>query len=248
MTIQVTCPNCNGQLAADEKLAGKRSKCSKCGHVMLVPASQRSALTPITQRESNQPQGGLGLLVAAMIGVLIGFGLGMGTMILTQSPSNTIATAGETATPPVADETNTTPAAQTEMPIPSSRAAARKRLVKVEQLFFDDPNWMRLKTSDDGSRIYGHPSGIRVTFSEEDGIGTMACLYDFNDEHQKELVTLYWLMVGTLGGDDENDSINTDRILEWSETPRELLVLRGAVVHSAILDGNKAQLKVYVTE
>ena len=46
MPIDVSCPACNKTFEVDEQFAGRRGKCSKCGNVVVIPASRQESRAP----------------------------------------------------------------------------------------------------------------------------------------------------------------------------------------------------------
>lgn len=56
MSIRFSCPSCNGQISAPERLAGKRAKCPNCQQAFLVPAaSSRQAQAGESSVRPGQP-------------------------------------------------------------------------------------------------------------------------------------------------------------------------------------------------
>src|SRR5688500_7086741 len=51
MAIVAECPRCGKRLKADEKLAGKKAKCSQCAHVFVIGGAG-----PAQQEPHRQPQ------------------------------------------------------------------------------------------------------------------------------------------------------------------------------------------------
>jgi len=55
MPIPVVCPSCATKLRAPEKMAGRKTKCPKCGTVVVVPNSAPEAPAPVRAESLPQP-------------------------------------------------------------------------------------------------------------------------------------------------------------------------------------------------
>lgn len=49
MVMTITCPSCAAKLNASEKMAGKKTKCPKCGSLLAMPLSTGPQLPPASK-------------------------------------------------------------------------------------------------------------------------------------------------------------------------------------------------------
>lgn len=118
-------------------------------------------------------------------------------------------------------------------------------LKRIESTVSSAANWSKLD-DEEGRRIYGHTTGLRVNFWEVDnGPAMMRFAWDTSDKQEADMAALMWVLIQGIGGNtsvayDENER----RIETWLGDPKEILLLKGGVIHAKVT-GTDAVLDLY---
>ncbi len=129
-------------------------------------------------------------------------------------------------------------------PLSSGSLAAFK---KLEDTISSAPNWSQLNRNEpEKKRLYGHTTGLRAEFWEmNDGTGRMRLTWHPLDKVQNDMASSVWLLIPALGGPDNAvHEANTKKMLDWFDSPTDILLLEGAVIYEKV-EGHERQMNLY---
>ncbi len=261
MAIPFQCGACGFSGRAKETMAGKITKCPKCGEIMKIrdappiedDLSDLENMIEVDRRKrQRRREPRINSKTLAIVFTVLGLAGCMGLVVLTvmearEKEETAAVVRQDDVAPP--EPTPIEPKQEESAPVASKKERSGfEAYQKIENEIATAPNWAIVKhrDGDDDKQSYGHTSGIRVTFwLDSQRSGRVRLTYDPSDEHEKNMATVFWLLVPGIASNDTEYDENSDRISEWLGDPVSILVLNGGFVH-AKAEHRRAEIDLYI--